>query len=63
MINSSPILEWGAVNAGEGAAAFFNWAGSGGTVGWFWVMVILCLLPVVTSLMAESTAEKEHGGE
>jgi len=54
MINSSPIDTW------EGAAAFFNFAGSGGAAFWFWVMVILCLVPIFVALKAESAAEKEH---
>lgn len=55
MFNSSPIASW------EGAAAIFTWAGSGGAVLWFWVMVILCLIPIVTSLRAENAAESAHG--
>jgi len=55
MFNSSPIAAW------EGAAAIFTWAGSGGAVLWFWVMVILCLIPIVTSLRAENAAERAHG--
>lgn len=56
MFNSSPIASW------EGAAAIFTWAGSGGAVLWFWVMVVLCLIPIVTSLRTENAAEREHGG-
>lgn len=55
MLNSSPITLW------DGAAAFFTWAGSGGAVLWFWVMVILCILPVVTSMLDENAAEREYG--
>lgn len=55
MFNSSPIDAW------EGAAAIFTWAGSGGAVLWFWVMVVLCLIPIVTSLRTENAAEREHG--
>lgn len=55
MFNSSPIATW------EGAAAFFTWAGSGGAVFWFWIMVLLCLIPIYTSLRAESAAEKKYG--
>ncbi|MBX2868742.1 MAG: hypothetical protein KTR18_08705 [Acidiferrobacterales bacterium] len=54
MLNSSPIDSW------EGAGAFFNYAGSGGAVFWFWVMVVLCLVPIVVALKAESAAESEH---
>ncbi len=55
MLNSSPITSW------EGAAAFFNWAGSGGTVLWFVAMAVLCIIPVLISLKAENDAEKAHG--
>ena len=55
MINSSPIETW------EGAAAFFTFAGSGGAVFWFWIMCLLCLVPLWVSLKAENAAEKEHG--
>lgn len=55
MFNSSPIEAW------EGAAAIFTWAGSGGAVLWFWVMVALCIIPIVTSLRAENEAERNHG--
>lgn len=54
MFNSSPIATW------EGAAAFFNWAGSGGAVLWFWVMVVLCIIPILLSLRIENAAEKRH---
>ena len=54
MFNSSPIETW------EGAAAFFNYAGSGGAVLWFWIMVILCIVPLCVSLKAENEAEREH---
>lgn len=56
MFNSSPIDSW------EGAAAFFNWAGSGGSVFWFWVMVVLCIIPVVASWKDEEAAEAQYGG-
>ena len=55
MINSSPIESW------EGAAAFFTFAGGSGAVFWFWVMVILCLVPLWVSLKAERRAENNHG--
>ena len=55
MFNSSPIDAW------EGAAAFFNYAGGAGPVLWFWVSVILCIIPILVSLKAENAAEKEHG--
>ena len=55
MINSSPIETF------EGAAAIFTFAGTGGAVFWFWVMAVLCLVPLWVSLSAEKAAEKAHG--
>lgn len=55
MFNSSPIEAW------EGAAAIFTYAGSGGAAFWFWIMVTLCIVPVVVSLRAENAAEEKHG--
>ncbi len=54
MFNSSPIQAW------DGAAAFFSYAGSGGPVLWFWVSVILCIIPVLVSLKAEKAAEDKY---
>ncbi len=54
MFNSSPITTW------EGAGAFFNYAGSGGAVFWFWVMAALLIVPLVVALRAENAAEAEH---
>ena len=53
MIDSSPITAW------EGAEAIFTFAG-GGAQMWFWVMVALCIVPLVVSLRAESAATKDH---
>lgn len=55
MFNSSPIFSW------EGAAAFFNWASSGGAVFWFWAMVVLCIVPLVVAYRSEQAAEAQHG--
>lgn len=54
MFDSSPIDSW------EGAAAFFNYAGSSGVILWFWIMAALCIVPIIVSLRAESAAEREH---
>jgi hypothetical protein len=54
MFDSSPITSW------EGAGAFFNYAGSGGAVFWFWVAVILCIIPLWISLGDENEAEKQY---
>ena len=55
MFDSSPIDTW------EGAAAFFNYAGSGGAVFWFFVMCVLCIVPLIVSLKAENKAEEDLG--
>ncbi len=54
MFDSSPITTW------EGVGAFFTFAGSGGATFWFWVSVVLCIVPLVVALRAESAAEKVH---
>lgn len=51
MFNSSPIEAW------EGAAAFFSFAGTGGVVFWFWIACILCIYPLYVSLKAENAVE------
>ena len=56
MINSSPVEAW------DTAAAIFTFAGTGGAHLWFWVMCLLCLVPIFVSLKAENTVEKEHNG-
>lgn len=55
MFNSSPITTW------EGAGAFFNYAGSGGAVLWYGVMIILLLVPLCVAFKAEKAAESKHG--
>ncbi len=54
MFDSSPITSW------EGAGAFFNYAGSGGAVFWFWVAVIVSIIPIWIVLGDEKSAEKEY---
>ena len=56
MIDSSPIETW------EGAGAFFTFAASGAPL-WFWISVILCIVPIIVSYRAEERAEKEYGGK
>ena len=56
ILASSPIETW------EGAAAFFPYANSFGAVAWFWIAVILCIVPLFVSFGAEKRAEREHGG-
>ncbi|MEM7195680.1 MAG: hypothetical protein AAF402_12065 [Pseudomonadota bacterium] len=53
MINSSPITTW------EGAGAIYTFAGSGAGF-WFFVMCVLCIVPLWVSLRAENKAEREH---
>ncbi len=55
MFSSSPITTW------EGAGAFFTWAGTNGAVVSFWVMVVLCIIPIVIALKAENAAEEKYG--
>lgn len=55
MIDSSPIETF------EGAAAIFTFAGTGAVEFFFWLMVALCIVPLIVSLKAENAAEREHG--
>ena len=55
MFDSSPIASW------DGASVFYTFAGGGGTLLWFWVSVILCIVPLLVSWRAEKTAEEQHG--
>ena len=52
MFNSSPIETW------DGAAAFFSFAGSAGI--WFWIAVILCIIPLFVTLKTENHHETQH---
>lgn len=54
MFDSSPITSW------EGAAAFFNYAGSYGSQMWFWIMCALCIVPLIVTLKSEIAIEREH---
>lgn len=54
MIDSSPITSW------DGAGVFYTFAGGGGTLLWFWVSVILCIVPLLVSWSAEKKAEERH---
>ena len=56
MFNSSPI------DAGEGAGAIFNSAGSGGVWIWFLIMCALVVIPVIAAIAHDSKADREHGG-
>ena len=56
MFDTSPI------EACEGAAAFFNFGpDTFGAKLWFWISVVLCIVPLWVSLKAENAAEDEHG--
>ena len=54
MFSSSPIDSW------EGAGAIFTYAGSLGSVFWFWVMAALLIVPLVVAFRAEKKAEQDH---
>ena len=52
MFSSSPIETW------EGAGVFYSFAGSAGI--WFWIAVILCIIPLIITLKTENHHEKQH---
>ena len=55
MFDSSPIETW------EGASVFMSFgANTGMTHFWFWVAVILCILPLFITLKTEQKHEKQH---
>ena len=55
MFNSSPIEAW------EGAGVFMSFgANTGWTHLWFWIAVILCILPLFVTLKTEQHHEKHH---
>ena len=54
MFNSSPIESW------DGAGVFYSFAGSGMTSLWFWLAVLLCIIPLFITLKTENHHEKQH---
>lgn len=52
MINSSPIETW------EGAGVFYSFAGSAGI--WFWIAVIMLIVPLFVTLKTENHHETQH---
>jgi hypothetical protein len=54
MFSSSPITSW------DGAGVFYTFAGGSGTLLWFWVSVILCIVPLFVCWKAEKKAEQDH---
>ncbi len=54
MFNSSPIESW------DGAGVFYSFAASGMTDLWFWVAVLLCILPLFITLKTENHHETQH---
>ncbi len=54
MFDSSPIETW------DGAGVFYSFAGSGMTDFWFWVAVLLCIIPLYFTLKTENHHEKQH---
>lgn len=54
MFNSSPIESW------DGAGVFYSFAQSGMTDFWFWVTVILLVVPLVVTLKTENHHENQH---
>ncbi len=54
MINSSPIETW------EGAEVMFSFAGGAGTDLFFWLAVVLCVVPLYYTLKNENKHEDKH---
>lgn len=55
MFNSSPIETW------EGASVFMSFgANTGMTHFWFWVAVILCIVPLFVTFATEQKHENQH---
>lgn len=54
MFNSSPIESW------DGAGVFYSFAGGGGTTLFFWLAVILCIVPLYYVFKAENETEDKH---
>lgn len=54
MFNSSPIESW------DGAGVFYSFAQTGMTDFWFWVAVILCIIPMFVTLKTENHHENQH---
>ena len=55
LLATSPITSW------DGAGVFYTYgANSGGALFWFWLSVVLCIVPLFVAWKAESSAEKSH---
>ncbi len=54
MFDSSPIETW------EGIGVFYSFADSGMVHFWFWIAVILCIVPLFITLNTENHHEKKH---
>ena len=54
MFDSSPIETW------DGAGAFYSFAGSGMTDFWFWIAVLLCIIPLIVTMKTENHHENMH---
>ena len=54
MFNSSPIESW------DGAGVFYSFAGSGMTDFWFWIAVLLCIVPLIVTMKTENRHENIH---
>ena len=52
-MNSSPIETW------EGASAIFSFANSLGSDIFFWLSVLLCILPLVFTMKTENHHENK----
>ena len=46
--------------AGDGAGAFHAFAGSAMTDFWFWIAVLLCIIPLIVIMKTENHHENMH---
>ena len=55
ILNSAPMTAW------EGVAAYFTYADQPLMIQfWFWLAVILCVLPILSSIGHEIRVERRH---
>ena len=54
MFNSSPIETW------EGAEVIFSYAGGAGTDLFFWLTVVLCVVPLYYVMKDENEHEEKN---
>lgn len=54
-MNSAGFTSW------EGVEAYFTFAQSPGMIQfWFWLMVVLCIIPILSAIKHENKVEREY---